>query len=71
MSSSTIYSLHYFNGRGRAEASRLIFAQAGQKFEDIRHSSDEWTKLKSQMPLGQIPVLGIFIYSTNHFNLFY
>ena len=30
MSSSTIYSLHYFNGRGRAEAIRLIFTQAGQ-----------------------------------------
>jgi glutathione S-transferase len=59
MSSSTIYSLHYFNGRGRAEAIRLIFVQAGQKFEDIRHSSDEWAKMKSQMPLGQIPVLGI------------
>ncbi|CAF0839067.1 unnamed protein product [Adineta steineri] len=57
MSSSTIYSLHYFNGRGRAEATRLIFAQAGQKFEDLRHTQDEWAKLKGQMPLGQIPVL--------------
>ena len=62
MSSSTIYSLHYFNGRGRAEIIRLIFAQAGQKFEDLRHNTDEWAKLKSQMPLGQIPVLGIFNY---------
>lgn len=60
MSSSTIYSLHYFNGRGRAEAIRLIFTQAGQKFEDLRHSSSEWAKLKSQMPLGQMPVLGMF-----------
>jgi hypothetical protein len=60
MSSSTVYSLHYFNIRGRAEVIRLIFAQAGQKFEDLRHSSEEWAKLKSQMPLGQIPVLGIY-----------
>ncbi|CAF0937015.1 unnamed protein product [Adineta ricciae] len=59
MSSSTIYSLHYFNGRGRAETIRLIFAQAGEKFEDLRHSPDEWAKLKSQMPLGQLPVLEI------------
>ena len=60
MSSSTVYSLHYFNGRGRAEASRLIFTQAGQKFEDLRHSSSEWAKMKSEMPLGQMPVLGTF-----------
>jgi hypothetical protein len=61
MSSSTVYSLHYLNGRGRAEAIRLIFAQAGQKLEDLRHNNNEWTKLKSQMPLGQVPVLGRFI----------
>ena len=58
MSSSTVYSLHYFNGRGRAEATRLIFIQAGQKFEDVRHTHDEWAKMKSKMPLGQMPVLG-------------
>jgi glutathione S-transferase len=61
MSASTIYSLHYFDGRGRAEAIRLIFVQADQKFEDLRHTRDEWAKLKSQMPLGQIPVLGTLI----------
>jgi hypothetical protein len=61
MSSSTVYSLHYLNGRGRGEAIRLIFAQAGQKLEDLRHSNNEWAKLKSQMPLGQMPVLGKFI----------
>jgi hypothetical protein len=62
MSASTVYSLHYFNGRGRAEAIRLILTQAGQEFEDHRHSSDEWAKLKSQMPLGQIPVLGMLLF---------
>lgn len=71
MSSSTVYSLHYFNGRGRAEAIRLIFTQAGQKFEDIRHDRDEWAQLKTKMPLGQMPVLGIifnhFISLTKHF----
>ena len=65
MSSSAIYSLHYFNSRGRAEATRLIFAQAGEKFEDHRHNSDEWAKLKGQMPLGQMPILGMFIYYLN------
>ncbi|CAF2915714.1 unnamed protein product [Rotaria sp. Silwood2] len=51
------YKLHYFNGRGRAEVSRLIFAAAGQKFEDIRYEGSEWPSHKSEMPLGQMPVL--------------
>ncbi|CAF1206639.1 unnamed protein product [Adineta steineri] len=53
------YKLHYFNVRGYAEVSRLIFAAAGQNFEDIRYerNSEEWTKHKNEMPLGQVPVL--------------
>ncbi|CAF1505009.1 unnamed protein product [Rotaria sp. Silwood1] len=51
------YRLHYFNGRGRAEVSRLIFAAVGQKFEDIRYEQNEWPSYKNQMPLGQMPVL--------------
>ena len=53
------YKLHYFNGRGRAEVSRLIFTVAGQKFEDHRFEFQQWPTLKSQMPLGQAPVLEI------------
>ncbi|CAF0869000.1 unnamed protein product [Rotaria sordida] len=51
------YRLNYFNGRGRAEVSRLIFAAVGQKFEDIRYEQNEWPLYKNQMPLGQMPVL--------------
>jgi glutathione S-transferase len=51
------YKLYYFNGRGRAEIARLIFAAAGEKFEDIRYGSDQWPAHKSEMPLGQMPVL--------------
>ena len=51
------YRLHYFNGRGRAEVSRLIFAAVGQKFEDIRYDQNEWPLRKAQMVLGQMPVL--------------
>lgn len=39
------YKLNYFNGRGRAEISRLIFAAAGVKFEDVR--IEDWPKAKS------------------------
>jgi glutathione S-transferase len=51
------YKLTYFNGRGRGEVSRLIFAAAGQKFEDIRYEYSEWPSHKAEMPLGQMPVL--------------
>jgi glutathione S-transferase len=51
------YKLYYFNGRGRAEVCRLIFAAAGQKFEDIRYEFGEWPSHKGETPLGQIPVL--------------
>jgi glutathione S-transferase len=53
------YKLYYFDGRGRAEISRLILATAGQKFEDIRYQPNEWPSHKSEMPLGQIPILEI------------
>jgi len=51
------YKLYYFNGRGRAELARLIFAAAGEKFEDIRYEHNEWPTHKSEMPLSQMPVL--------------
>ena len=53
------YRLYYFNGRGRAEVSRLVFVIAGQKYEDIRYEGDQWPKHKSEMPLGQMPVLEV------------
>jgi glutathione S-transferase len=51
------YKLYYFNSRGRAETARLIFAAAGQEFEDIRYEHSEWPSHKNEMPLGQMPVL--------------
>ncbi|CAF0926599.1 unnamed protein product [Didymodactylos carnosus] len=53
------YKLYYFNGRGRAEIIRLIFAQAGQKYEDIRYEHADWPSHKNEMPLGQMPVLEV------------
>lgn len=41
------YKLHYFNLRGRAELARLIFAQAGVEFEDVRFERSEWPSIKA------------------------
>jgi len=40
------YRLTYFNGRGRAELIRMIFAQAGVAYEDVRIERAEWPQLK-------------------------
>ena len=42
-----VYKLHYFNLRGRAELCRLIFAYAGQEYEDHRFEFDEWPEIKA------------------------
>jgi len=39
----TSYKLYYFNARGATEPIRIIFAQAGVNYEDIRFEGDEWT----------------------------
>jgi glutathione S-transferase len=38
--------LTYFNGRGRAEVSRLVLAQAGVEYEDKRLELSEWGDVK-------------------------
>lgn len=53
------YKLFYFNFRGRGEVIRLIFAAAGQKFEDQRFEFEEWPKFKAISPLGTCPWLEI------------
>jgi len=40
------YKLTYFNGRGRAEIIRLIFAAADEKYEDVRLEREKWAALK-------------------------
>lgn len=40
------YKLTYFNGKGRAELSRMVFAAAEKKFEDKRIGQADWPALK-------------------------
>ena len=54
------YKVFYFNSRGRAEVSRLVLAQAGVKYEDIRFSMEEWqATYKAKSPFGFAPWLEV------------
>jgi len=57
MQTTTKIKLTYFNVRGRAEPARLILAQAGVDYQDIRIEREDWPKVKPTTPCGQIPVL--------------
>jgi glutathione S-transferase len=51
------YKLNYFNGRGRAEITRLIFTAAGVSFTDNRIA--DWPATRDETPLGQLPYLTV------------
>jgi len=54
------YKLIYFNGRGRAEIVRLVFAEAGVDYTDERIERTAWPgTLKAETPFGQLPVLEV------------
>ena len=57
---SNDYKLYYFDLKGRGELSRLIFAQAGVRYKDIRFDHDEWkTKYGQMSPFGTCPWLEV------------
>ena len=49
--------LIYFDARGRAELSRLILAQAGQEYEDVRVKKEEWPSMKPSKVLLNLDLL--------------
>jgi len=52
-------TLFYFPGRGAAEVSRLLLAQAGLAYEDVRLTREEWAKKKPGVVWGQMPLLAV------------
>merc|ERR1712098_965822 len=54
------YTLHYFNGRGRAEIIRMLMAAANQKYNDRRIEFNEWDKCRNDMPCMRVPVLEMY-----------
>ncbi|XP_061162401.1 glutathione S-transferase 1-like [Saccostrea echinata] len=53
------YVFTYFDGRGRGEPGRMLFAVAGIPFEDRRIKQEDWPALKPKTPGGSLPVLEI------------
>ena len=54
------YKLTYFDIRGKAEIIRLIFAQAGVEYEDIRIGQDEWREDLKQSEAGNFKLKSRF-----------
>ncbi|ESO13222.1 hypothetical protein HELRODRAFT_62623 [Helobdella robusta] len=53
------YKLVYFNGRARAETTRLAFAAAGIQYEDHRIERQQWPELKPKTFAGYLPYLEV------------
>ena len=53
------HELIYFNGKGRAEAIRILLHAAGVEFKDTRLGFADFQALKPTTPLGCLPILKI------------
>ena len=53
------YKLVYFNFRGRAEVTRMLFSLAKQPFQDHRIELAEWPALKPQTLFQKLPYLEV------------
>lgn len=57
--SKETYKLIYFDLKGRAHVSRLLFLLGNQEFEDYHIQFQEWPEWKNKLPFQQAPVLEI------------
>ena len=56
------YKLFYFNMRGFAEVNRIIFAQAGVKYEDVRFEwGRQWVKEYQQCKTRLIYLMALTV----------
>ena len=61
------YKLTYFNIRGRAELTRLVFAAAEAEYEDERIERKDWPALKpSKISWADQEILGGWLVATSH-----
>jgi len=51
------YKLIYFNGMGRAEMTRWLFAYGGIPYTDERIEKEDWPEKKKSLPYKQVPIL--------------
>merc|ERR1711963_1033807 len=58
-SSQPKLTLTYFDIRGRGEVPRLVMANGGLNWTDIRVSFAQWPAVKPTMPYGTMPLLGV------------
>jgi len=53
------YKLFYFNGRGRAEIVRLVLAEAGVDYDDVRFEREAFMEEKAKAPFGMFPYMSV------------
>jgi len=49
--------LYYFNVKSKSYPIKMIFNLGGVDFEDVKFDFQEYSKLKKDMPMGQVPVV--------------